>query len=239
MAHRGIAIFGFYRSAVEVAHYLSSSQHDVVIIDNNEENLSKARDTGFATAKIDYRDDAELKQLELGKSIDTIFSLFPDDAENVFLTISIRAIAPAVKIFTISHDPDAALKLHAAGADKVIDTNEISGRRIWDILHRPIVTEILDSTLFGRWDLQIAEIPLPQACFLDQRHIHDIDLSEHYNLILLGVVDKALSEHFVFNTRGYNHKLDTGDILVVIGPSRDIARLTRDLAAHPGSVRQA
>lgn len=36
--------------------------------------------------------DQELRDAGIGSDIDTVFCLFPDDAENVFLVISVRSI---------------------------------------------------------------------------------------------------------------------------------------------------
>ena len=112
----GSALFGYYRSAVEVASYLRTGDYRVVIIDNNPGNLDKARNAGYETAELDFRDDSELAKLGLGETIDTIFCLFPDDAENVFLTLSARALAPGIRIFSIAHGRSSVPNLRAAGA---------------------------------------------------------------------------------------------------------------------------
>ena len=78
----GIALFGYYRSAVEVASYLRSGAYRLVIIDDHPGNLEKARKAGYETAELDFRNDSELAKLGLGETIDTIFCLFPDDAES-------------------------------------------------------------------------------------------------------------------------------------------------------------
>lgn len=38
----------------------------------------------------------------------------------------------------------------------------------------------------------------------------------------MGIHDKELKKQFIFITEGHNHKLDEGDILVVIGESENI-----------------
>lgn len=228
MEKTSIAIFGYHRTAVEVARYLRSRDYRIMIIDDDEENLAKARYAGFETARLDYHDDAELKKLSLGKDVEVVFSLFPDDAENVFLVISVRALAPDVRIFTIAHGPLATPKLIAAGANKVVDTHEITGHRVVDILDRPIITEILDSTLFGQADLSIAEVPIMAESSLSGRRVRDIQLRNDYNLVLVGFVDREMGENFVYSTEGRNHRLDEGDVLVVIGPNEEIDRIRQD-----------
>jgi len=230
MARTNIAIFGYHRTAVEVARYLRSRDYVITIIDDNEVNLAKARYAGFETARLDFRDDAELKKLGLGREMEIVFSLFPDDAENVFLVISVRALAPEVRIFTIAHGPQAVSKMIAAGANKVVDTHEIAGNRIVDIIDRPIITEILDNTLFGQANLSMAELPVTAGSRLAGRSLKDIRIDKDYNLILVGIVDRAMGENFIYSTQGYNHRLDEGDVLVVIGPNEEIGRIRQDLA---------
>jgi voltage-gated potassium channel len=230
MAKTNIAIFGYHRTAVEVARYLRSRDYVITIIDDDEANLSKARYAGFETARLDYHDDAELKKLGLGREIEIAFSLFPDDAENVFLVISVRAMAPKVRIFTIAHGPQAVSRLTAAGANKVVDTHEITGHRIVDILDRPVITEILDKTLFGQADLGMAEVQVTAGSMLTGRRVRDVQLGSDYNLILVGIVDRAMGENLIYSTEGHNHRLSEGDVLVVIGPNKEIDRIRQDLA---------
>ena len=230
MSKTNIAIFGYHSTAVEVATYLRSRDYRITIIDDDEGNLAKARYAGFETARLDYRDDAELKKLDLGRDMEVVFSLFPDDAENVFLVISVRALAPDVRIFTIAHGALAVPKLIAAGANKVVDTYEITGHRIVDLLDRPIITEILDNTLFGQADLSMAEVPIMAGSMLTGRRVKDVQLGNDYNLILVGIVDREMGDNFIYSTEGHNHRLDAGDVLVVIGPNEEIDRIRQDLA---------
>jgi voltage-gated potassium channel len=230
MARTNIAIFGYHRTAVEVARYLRSRDYVITIIDDNEANLAKARYAGFETARLDYRDDGELKKLGLASEMEIVFSLFPDDAENVFLVISVRALAPEVRIFTIAHGPQAVSKMIAAGANKVVDTHEIAGNRIVDIIDRPIITEILDTTLFGQANLNMAEVPVTAGSSLIGRSLKELRIGNDYNLILVGIVDRALGENFIYSTEGHNLRLAEGDVLVVIGPNEEIDRIRQDLA---------
>jgi len=63
---------------------------------------------------------------------------------------------------------------------------------------------------------------------LTGRRVRDIRLGDDYNLVLVGFVDREMSENFVYSTEGCNHRLDEGDVLVVIGPNEDIDRIRQD-----------
>ena len=225
---RRIALFGFHRFTLEVAGYLAPQDYHVTIIDDDEGHLIKAREQGYQTAKLDYRDDHELEDLGLPDNQDAIFSLFPDDAENVFLTISVRALAPRATIITIAHQTDAVATLHAAGADKVIDVHDITGRRIWSLLKHPNVTDLLENTLFGQTPLNLAGIPVIEGSMLADTRLCDLRLARDYNLIVTGVVDQDMGQKFIVSTEGGRHRLASGDTLLVIGPADAIERLRAD-----------
>jgi len=231
MSARGIALFGYYRSAVEVAYYLRNGDYRLVIIDDDPINLEKAKNAGYETAELDFRNDSELAKLGLGETIDTVFCLFPDDAENVFLTLSARSLAPEIRIYSIAHGKSAVSNLLAAGADKVIETEAISGQRILDIITRPIVTTILDQTLFGQANLNVTELKIPKESAFVGNIVSQLEFESRYNLILLGIVDLELEEHFVYSKKVLNKRLQVGDILVVIGPRDASAHLKQDLMA--------
>jgi len=226
--HR-IAIFGYEKLTVDIADYLNSIRNDVIILDSNEENISQAAKRGFETAVVDYSRDLELRQIGIGTDIVTVFCLLPTDAENVFLIISVRSIDPQVPIVSITDAPDSIPKFLAAGADKVIDPYEISGLKIWRMLRKPVISQVMEKTLMSELDLNLAQVPIIKGSFLDGRVVGDARLRDYYDLILLGMVDRALGDEFIFRTRGLRHRLDAGDILVVIGPHIEIEHLKRDL----------
>ena len=83
------------------------------------------------------------------------------------------------------------------------------------MLTKPDITTILDETVFGRHDLNIAQIEIPKGSWLENSKASAMKLNEKHNLILIGVVDKELSEDL-------QHTLNAGDVLVVLGPAREI-----------------
>ena len=88
---------------------------------------------------------------------------------------------------------------------------------------------IIDSTIFGYHDITIEQLTITKNSALDGKIIHDLYPQEEFNILLLGIHDKELKKQFIFITEGYNHKLDAGDILVVIGETNEIARYKKAL----------
>ncbi|MEI6706869.1 MAG: NAD-binding protein [Methylococcales bacterium] len=217
-----IAIFGYGVMSLEVMRRLNDKQHSLLFVsqDENEEALMTAQ--GFETTIIDFRNDDELKSIGIGSTVDIIFCFYPTDSNNVFLTLSARALDKKLTIIAIVDDPESAEKLLAAGANKIIDPYEICARRTHNMLTKPDVTNMLDNTVFGQHDLNIAQIEIPSGSYLENSKSSDLRLAEKYNLILIGIVDRELGDALHFAISEKKHILNAGDVLVVLGPSREI-----------------
>ena len=217
-----IAVFGYSIMSLEVMSRLNEDLYSLVFIGKDESEAASVAEKGFETKIIDFRNDDALRSIGIGANVDILFCFYPRDSDNVFLTISARAIDKALTIVAIVDDPESAEKLLAAGADKIIDPYEICGRKTHDMLAKPDITNILDDTVFGRHDLHIAQIEIPEGSSLENTKTCELRLDEKYNLILIGVVDRESGEalHFAIGEKEYT--LNAGDVLVVLGPSREI-----------------
>ena len=222
MAVKQIAVFGYNSMSYELATNLDTKEHEVIIVDSDENRVALAVENGFDAAVVDYRSDENLKNIGIGRTIDLLFCFLEDGSENVFLTISARALDQDLEIISVVENPESAEKLLAAGADKIIDPYEICGRKIYQLVKKPEITRILDQTVFGRDDLNMAEVEIPAGSYLENKLVSELKLNIQFNLILVGVVDKELGEDLYFSLGEIDHKLDASDILVVLGPSRDI-----------------
>ncbi len=217
-----IAVFGYSIMSLEVIKQLNEEQYSYVFIVNDEAEALLVAEQGFDTKIIDFRNDEAIKSVGIGENIDILFCFYPKDSDNVFLTISARALDNELTIIAIVDDPESAEKLLAAGANKIIDPYEICGRKTHDMLAKPDITDVLDNTVFGRHDLHIAQIEIPKNSALEQTETGALLLAGTYNLILIGVVDKVSGDtlHFVMDEK--EQSLNAGDVLVVLGPARDI-----------------
>lgn len=223
-----IIVFGCNSLSSAVATQMKGRSQDLLLVAGKRSCLEALSARGFHTEVVDYTSDDELRALGIGRDVAIIFPFFNDDAKNVFLTISAKYIDPELKVISLTQSEDSSHKLHAAGADKVIDPYEISGRKIYDILKRPLIAETIEKVVFGQEYLSLAEITVRENSFMDGRRMGELELCRYYDLVVLGVVDKELGDEFVFASSGMDHKLDSGDVLVVIGAAEEIERFKQD-----------
>lgn len=224
-----IAVFGYSSLSFEAMNKLPPEQYSIIFLAKDATEANLVRDKGFNAEVIDYLNDEDLRAIGVGSSIDVIFCFYPEDSENVFLTISARALDKNASIIAIVDDPESAPKLLAAGANKIIDPYEICGRKTHEMLTRPDISNILDNTVFGHHDLKLAQIEIPFGSALIGIKTSDLNLKDKYNLLLIGVVDSELDGQLHFATEGTNPALKTGNILVVMGPSEEIKRLKNEV----------
>jgi len=226
-----IILFGFTNATLEIGFHLREKGYDFTIVDNDESFMEKAEEYGFDLRIFDYTDDELLEKAGLGGEVKLIFCLFLEDSKNIFLTISARALDANLNIVAITQTHDSIHKLRAAGANTIIDPYQISGKKIYEVITRPEVVQIIDDTVFGREDINIEQIEVTKASRLDGIFLDEIHLADEYNIIILGIHDREIKERFTFVTEGLRHKLDEKDILVVVGEEAEIARFKADYAS--------
>jgi len=233
---RKVLLFGCNSLVNEVAGQLSNKEWDITIVSQDEECIKRLDNQKIIFKNVDYTDDTQLISLGIGNDVGIIFSFFEEDAKNVYLIISAKGIDPELLIITQSQSQNSSEKLHAAGADKVIDPYEISGRKIFNMIKKPLISETIEQVVFGQSSINLAEIEIKEGSFLDGQRLGEAQLSQNYNLILLGVVDRELSNEFIFRLSGIDHKLDPTDLLVVIGAADEIERLKTDISYHQKNI---
>ena len=226
---KNIAVFGYNRLSYEAISRIDTENHQIMVYDYKPANIELALEKGINTAMIEFRSDEDLKAIGIGSSVDTLFCCLDDDSENVFLTLSARALDQELQIIAIIENPEAAEKLLAAGANKIIDPYQICGRKIHDMLKRPDITDLFDHTVFGRNDLNLAEVAVPENSFLQDLNVSQLELNTHYNLILVGIINKQISDQMHFVAEDVDRRLNPGDILVILGPSREIRAFKKDV----------
>lgn len=223
-----ILLFGISPVTIEIAKSLQQKQYELLVIDDTDDQVEILEKHHLPFQEADFRDDDVLQELGIGCGTSLIFSLFSEDYENVFLVLSARNLDPTLKIASITHSHDAIHKLKAAGANTIIDPYQMSGKKLFEILKAPDVSEVFDAFLFQNDRLVIREIQVEKGSRIDGMMLEELHLDETYHLLILGIHDKELHRDFIFVTEGLRHKVDYGDILVVIGEKNEVARFQND-----------
>jgi len=221
MMHSKMFVFGYGKHGKSIARGLLQEGHRVTIIESNEKQYEDAKEDGFIDCLLmDVTQDSKLEALMVEKG-DQLICVMDDEHLNVFLTLSLRPLFPESTLLAISDSIHASQKLQMAGADCVIDLYDSAANRIHNLLKRPTVTRFLDGVFEDEKGIVFREIVIPKGSFIDGMLVDDIDFSLH-KVLLIGMVDFELGEHFVFITSGEEHRIDHGDHIVCLGLDEDL-----------------
>ncbi len=218
-------IFGYNEYAKQITAHLESEYDKVIsyILPHTYNRLKEEEKKD--RFEFDLSDNWDEIGAQYNEDEIIIYCALDDDAENIFLTISLREVFKTSFIITLGQNSESEDKLLLAGASKVIPILQTTANIITEILEKPVITQLLHDILFEQSDLKIAQITIKKDAHIDKKKLNDIAWQEHYGVIVIAVVDKELSTSFLFTSKGYNHALDAGDILVVVGYDKDIDAL--------------
>jgi len=153
-------IAGLGRVGTVVAEELDQHRSDFVVIDLDEDALAAAVARGWAVLKGDATEESTLRSAGIERAAGLIAAL-DSDAENVFVTLTARGLAPDALIVARATAPSAEARLLRSGADRVITPTEIGGRRMAAMVTRPDVVDYLDIVASGGGlDLRLEQIVL-------------------------------------------------------------------------------
>jgi voltage-gated potassium channel len=143
--NRHVILCGFGRNGQQAARTLKNHNMPFIVIERNEESMEKALPDFPNLIYLigDGTDDDLLIQAGIERSM-SLISALPDDADNVFIVLSARALNHKLQIISRASDESSIPKLRKAGADNVIMPDKIGGSHMATLVSKPDVIEFMD-----------------------------------------------------------------------------------------------
>jgi Trk K+ transport system NAD-binding subunit len=212
-------IFGFNKYAIEIASNVTGKYENIKIYSLNEEDTDNEK---YNIEHFDISDDWKSIEESVDMKNSIAFCVLEDTAENIFLTISLRANFEDLTIIAIASNKESANKLNMAGANKVIPLVETTADIITNMLEKPISNRVLHSILYEESDLKIAQIKISKESGFNNEQLCNIDWSRYNGIIVLSVMHEDMSSEFIYSSKVKHHIIKPGDVLVVVGYENDI-----------------
>lgn len=197
-----------------IARELESEGTPFVVLDTKAELEERMIADGVLYAIEDPTQEKVLRDAGVERARGLICAV-DSDADNVYITMTARAINPTLFIVARASEPDSPERLYRAGADRVISPYVSSGRHMALLGLRPRVVDYLDIAGLGEKKIRLEEILIEDGSPFVGATVAEVSGDAIPLLIRRNV------GHLVPRPEGAE-ELEAGDLLVVVGELRTL-----------------
>ncbi|PSR18402.1 potassium channel protein, partial [filamentous cyanobacterium CCP3] len=216
-----VIICGFGRIGQLVARKLKRDRECFIILDSDPERAALAQEQGYLIYQGNATDETALEAVGIyrAKSLATVL---PNDAANVFITLTAREMNPNLMILARGEMPSTEKKLRLAGANHVVLPASISALRMAHLISHPSAVDFLAQTnghqglneFLAELDIQLHELVIGAGSPLIGGTIGDIEVKGQGTFITVAL-RRADGEVVIHPSRATY--LALGDSVILMG----------------------
>lgn len=204
-------VLGLGRFGASLAQHLCRMGHEVLAVDSDERLVSDAAPYVTQAVQADATDEAALAQLGVSGFDAAIVAIGSNTRDSILVTVLCKE-AGVPLVIAKAVDELHAKVLRKVGADRVVFPERDMGQRVARTLDTPNILELME--LNG--DYRIAELLAPEKWC--GRTLMDVNVRRNHGLSVIGI---RRGDEFIASP-GADMQLDVGDILLVLGRTKDI-----------------
>jgi voltage-gated potassium channel len=225
-ALRGHAIVvGFGRIGRILASDLAFHQQSFVVIEKDADRCREAGERKHLYINGNATDDDVLTGAGVA-SARSLISALPNDADNVFITLTARNLNPELFIVARAEHSTSERKLRQAGANRVVMPSTIGAQQMSRMITRPNTADLMELVAEqGNLNVELDELRLPVGSPLIGQTVGESQVHHRFGLLVLAV-KRAGDEMNV--TPQADFKFAQRDIVIVLGRAEDIGRFRRE-----------
>lgn len=226
-----VIVCGWGRVGTAIARSLRLHDAPVVVVDSSPERLETVEG---AFVHGDATDEDVLRAAGIERA-GTLITALPEDADNLYVTLTGRSMRPDLFIVSRAASRPAVSKLVQAGANRVVDPQDLGGARMAALAVQPHVAEFLDVVMHdGSLDFRLEQVEIPAGSPLAGQTLRSARIHDQTGTLVLAMREPGAA----FRTNpSPAAEIVAGEVLIVIGDAGQVARL-RALAA-PAAGRPA
>jgi voltage-gated potassium channel len=140
-----VIICGYGRIGQMLADELKAGASEFVVLEMNETRVSESIARGYPTMRGDAADEEILRAVGVTRAR-ALATVVPNDAANVFITLSARNLNKNMEIIARGEAPSTKSKLLQAGANSVVEPTHIGAERIAQLILYPRTSVFTDGS---------------------------------------------------------------------------------------------
>jgi voltage-gated potassium channel len=213
---------GFGRVGRGAAEELTRAGVPFVVIDNNEDRVTRAIKAGLLAALADATRDVTLREAGIDRARGLIATL-GSDSDNLFVILSAKTLNPSMKLTTRVAEEETESKMLRAGADFVFAPYNITGHRMAQSMLRPHVAQFIDLTTTDMGlNVGIEQVRVPEHSGFASRTLEQLNIRRELGVIVLAI--RRATGAMNFNPAA-DALISGGDYLIAMGEPDNLRRL--------------
>lgn len=216
-------IAGYGRVGRQVAIEFKKKNVQFVVIERDIDSVPDLYKDSILFIQGEATEDDILRKAGI-ETANTLISTLPDEAQNVYLTLTARFMNKGLHIIGRADYEEGIIKLKRAGADHVVTPHVLGGIRMAMATLRPNVVDFMHSTSLGESGLTIEEMRVPEGSSLSGKSLKDSNLKQDFGVTIIGV--KKTNQDMII-APGPNIILDANDIMVLIGHEDGLENISK------------
>jgi voltage-gated potassium channel len=213
-------ICGAGRMGRSVCRHLHEKNHQFVVIDRDEAAVEACREEGWVAIQSDATDDRCLVEAGVNRARG-LAAVLTSDADNLYVVISSRLLAPELQIISRATDEMSAAKLQKAGADRVISLYDIGGMKMARLLLKPDLEDFFEIFTREGGELDLVEIHVAAGDAMSGKRLDQTNFSR-LGVMIVGI--RRAGGALILPPSG-STEIQVDDELIALGKSDAIARV--------------
>jgi voltage-gated potassium channel len=220
---------GWGRVGQAIARHMRSSHAEIVVVDASPERIATV-DAPYVLG--DATDEAVLRAAGINRARVLVTAL-NEDADNLYVTLTARSMAPSLFIVSRAATEAAVAKLVYAGANRVVNPQDLGGARMAAFAVQPHVAEFLDVVMHdGSLQFRLEEVEVPVGSPLAGETLRSARVHDRTGTLVLAM--RHPDREFRTNPPP-TAEIVGGEVLIVIGDAEQVGAL-RALALGDGQM---
>lgn len=218
---RHVVICGFGRLGQDLAGQLAQRNIPCLAIDRSEQFREQRADGPTIILHGDATSEELLLRAGIARARSIVCAL-PSDADNVFVALTARTLAPTIQIVARAEQASSCKKLRQAGADRIVMPHHSGALQMERMISRPTSADLME--IFSEQThlrIELDEFAIDPGNRLVGKSLADCHADEYFGLIVVGLRNSA--DEMVFHPSAAT-VLSAGDHLIVMGSLPEITR---------------
>jgi voltage-gated potassium channel len=220
-------VCGLGRMGLAICEYLDERSKPFVVVDTDEGVLRQScEERQWLFVAGDATDDGVLKQAGIDRA-QALATVLPTDADNVYIVLTARLLAPGLQIVARAGSEKAVVKLEQAGATRVVSPFSTGAAKIARFMLSPNLDDFLEFADSRGGEMELVEVHITRGSSFSNRALKEMNLAQR-GAIIVGI--RRSSGERIMSPSGTT-VVHEGDCLFAFGNTESVNMVVSEAAA--------